>query len=268
MPLEEVFLNEFAKLFPKRYAITNGVVSDTFGHTAGDCDAIIFNDFWFPYVISGATNQSRRKFLPIDGIYAIGEIKSTLTERTLDEACKKLITCSRLNRHHTHNNRLIENRENGCFHGITNPLYTFIITTGIDSNTSFESLIDRFYDINRQVKRLEVIRCLCVLGKGVVVWAFDDDDNMTRPAIFMNEDLYKPIFPFYIPYDEKISSLYHLTTSLHLHLFHSVLAPEDFALYYGSDQFGSKKPTSLEISLKPDLEWLDKLSIKCKNFDH
>lgn len=267
LPLEEVVSLEFAKLFPKRYNITNGIVSDNSGQTAGDCDLIIFNDFWFPHVLHGTSNSSRKKFLPIDGVYAIGEIKSTLNENSLDSACEKLVKCARLDRNWTNNNRLIENRENGCFHGVTNPLYTFIIAAGVESRASFESLINRFFDINKQLKRLEVVRALCVLGYGAVIWGFDNEKNEKCPALFMNEDLYKPIFPIYLPYEKQSCAMYSLTANIHMHLFNSVLAPEDFAFKYGTTELNFKVPTSNEVTIPPDPEWLDKLKISCKE-DH
>lgn len=264
--LEEIIINELSKLIPKRYTITNGIVSDNRGYTAGHCDLILFNDYWFPYIISGTNPNSRKKYLPVDGAYAIGEIKSTLDEKTLDKACEKLVTASRLNRTWTRSKRLVENREDGCIHGITNPLYTFIIAANIDSKVKFEDLINRFYDINRQLKRLQMIRALCVLGNGVITWAYRDENGESRPARFMEEDLYKPIYPVYAPYNAEISALYPLIWNVHLHLFHSVLAPEDITLQYGNDKFGVKAPTSDSICIQPDKEWLEKLNIRC--FEH
>jgi len=86
------------------------------------------------------------------------------------------------------------------------------------------------------------------------VWHYNEDNGIGRPALFMNDDLYKPINPVYVPYSKELSALYPFLTNLHLHLFHSVLAPEDFALYYGDDQFNAKVPIDSEVVLKPDLE--------------
>ena len=63
-----------------------GVIVDRAGRTGGDYDMIIFNDLWFPHVKAGATSSSRRAFYPIDGVYAVGEIKQTLDCSGLDKA--------------------------------------------------------------------------------------------------------------------------------------------------------------------------------------
>src|SRR5205085_7715913 len=114
------------------YSISAGVINDRNGKTAGDFDVILFNELWFPKVKVGATFQSRRAHYPIDGVYAVCEVKQTLDFKTLDDAMKKLVTCHRLNRPQTYAKRLTENRESvSCIHGLTNPLYSFILATDL-----------------------------------------------------------------------------------------------------------------------------------------
>lgn len=269
IPFEDVVLNEFSKLFPKRYNVTNGIVSDSNGLTAGDCDFIIFNDIWFPYVISGATNSTRKKFLPIEGVYAIGEIKTKLTEETLDNACEKLVKTSRLNRKRTNSNRIVENRDDGCQHGLTNPLYSFIFAASIDSHTQFLSLVERFVLINSKLKRSEIIRGLCVLGEGVITWGYHDrKTGEGKPAMFMRKDLYEPIFPVFVKFNQKTSTIYPLIVDVHAHLFQSVLAPEDFALLYGTDDYPAQRPESDSFCIKPDDEWIKSIESYCKADNH
>jgi hypothetical protein len=76
--IEEIIRGELGNLLPKRYLVSKGVVSDRNGFTAGDVDVIVFNEQWFPFVKAGASEQSRRFFFPIEGVYAIGEVKQTL----------------------------------------------------------------------------------------------------------------------------------------------------------------------------------------------
>jgi hypothetical protein len=133
---------------------------------------------------------------------------------------------------------------------------------GLAKELTFEELINRFYDVNKQVKRLEVVRALCVLGHGTVVWGFKDRDRGgITPALFMLEDLYEPIVPAYYNVTDVGSALFALIANLMLHLYHSVLAPEDIAVLYGPSTRDIKAPNSDEIALQPDPERLKSLSI-------
>src|SRR5258708_5282057 len=75
--VEEIFRDELGQLLPDRYQVSTGVVSDRHGYTAGHCDAVIFNNLWFPVIKSGATPQSRRRHMPIEGVYGIIEVKQS-----------------------------------------------------------------------------------------------------------------------------------------------------------------------------------------------
>jgi hypothetical protein len=129
--VEEIVRDELANLLPRRYSVRAGVVVDRDGRTAGDCDVVIFNELWFPSLKEGATPSSRRTYYPIEGAYAILEIKQTLGFRTLDEAMRKLVQCHRLNRPRTPYLRLTENRDKSkCTHATTNPLFSAIVASG------------------------------------------------------------------------------------------------------------------------------------------
>ena len=227
---EDILREELSKILPARYSVDNGIVVDRNGKTAGDCDLIIFNDVWFPHVKAAATSVSRRCFFPIEGIYSIGEIKQSLNYRSLDDALKKLVTYHRLNRPNTYFNRLSENRQlDPPVSGTSNPLYSFILAGGLNKDISFEDLINRFFDINKELKRTELVRGICVLGHGTVTWCYKQPNTgEIKPALFMGEDLEHSLFPGYLPSEYTGgSSLFSLISNLMLHLYHSVLAPED-----------------------------------------
>jgi hypothetical protein len=263
--VEDIVREEFRKVLPARYSVQCGVVVDRDGKTSGDHDVLIFNNHWFPQVKAGATAESRRSYFPIEGVYATGEIKQTLDYGTFDEAMMKLVTAHRLNRPPTFAKRLVENRESGsCSHGLSNPLYSFILGINLAKDLTFEELINRFYYINRQVKRLEVVRALCVLGHGTVVWGYHDKEKGgISPALFMLEDLYEPLIPAYYRAADVQSAMFALISNLMLHLFHAVLAPEDIAALYGSLSRAVKAPNSAEIALPPDPDRLESLKNIC-----
>jgi hypothetical protein len=241
------------------------VLVDRDGMTSGDCDCIIWNDLWFPQVKAGAAESSQRAYFPIEGVYAVGEVKQTLGYDTLEDTMRKLVISHRLKRPATCAKRLVENAEStSCRHGLSNPLYSFVLATRLADGITFEELIERFYRVSKQLKRLEVVRALCVLGHGTVVWGIRDKGiRVIKPALFMLEDLYDPIVPSFAVATEPGPAMFNLFGNLLLHLFHSVLAPEDLAIAYGSPTYDIKAPRSEDVALQPDPEWIDSLKHVC-----
>jgi hypothetical protein len=266
-PFEVAVREELSRLLPVRYAVTDGVVVDRNGMSAGHADLVVFNDLWFTPVNAPVGAQPARTLIPIEGAYAVGEVKQRLTKATLDEAMEKLVVLQRLKRPRTFANRLVENREaDSCTHGLTNPLFTFIIAAEADAR-EFQRLISRFFDINKTLKRLEIARSLCVLGAGTVSWGFKDPlrHNEIRPALFMRDDLFHSILPAYAA-AAVVPPLFSLMQLLHLHLFHSILGPEDIATAYGFKlPQGISIPTQADIALQPDKEWRDSLRTPCNH---
>ena len=94
--IEEIVREELSDLLPDRYFVTRGVINDRNGLTSGDNDIVIFNKNWFPILKSEPTDKSRKPHFPIEGVYAIGEVKQTLSFDSLDAAMKKLVINKRL----------------------------------------------------------------------------------------------------------------------------------------------------------------------------
>lgn len=245
--IEEVFRDELGKLLPSRYAITTGVISDRFGDTAGHCDCVIFNDFWFPATKAGATEQSRRRHLPVEGTYGVIEVKQSLDARTLDNAMEKLVVCQRLHRPLVARDRIVENRETGsCLHAISNPMYTAVFALGLGKRADFQKLVERFININKMLGRREMVTCLVVLGHGQLTWAFQADDGL-KPARFSYEDLYEPLRPAWTPGAQDGDTFYHFAMHLNGHLYPCVLGAEDIATLYGEHE-----PTEVPVKLADD----------------
>jgi hypothetical protein len=232
--IEEIFRDELANLLPARYEVTTGVVSDRFGATAGHCDCVIFNNLWFPVIKAGATVQSRRKHLPVEGAYGVIEVKQSLDLKTLDGAMEKLVVFQRLHRPPVSRNRYVENREgNPCAHAISNPLYSAVFALGLGARTDFQDLIQRFAEINKMLKRREMVTSLVVLGEGIVSWVYETEEEGFQAARFFYEDLYRPIRPVWTPVSQEGETFYRFLMHLNSHLFDCVLGAEDIAALYG-----------------------------------
>jgi hypothetical protein len=198
-------------------------------------------------------------YLPIEGVYAVLEVKQTLTRRSLEDAMRKLVTCHRLFRPSSSCDRLVENdQRSACTHYISNPLYSAVLAVGLDSNLSRDKAVEHFIRINQMLPRTDVIRCLCILGQGSVIWAYRQSytasgnpfDGMF-PAAFMKEDRYSELIPVYGRTGVDDSPFYELTQSLMAHLLSSVLAPENIANHYGH-RTPAQIPNTDGATLLPD----------------
>lgn len=246
--VEDIVREELTNLLPSRYATKAGVLNDSFGQTGGDYDIVVFNAQWVPEIKAGATAGSRRVHLPIEGVYAVGEVKQTLTYASLDAALEKLVVAHRLHRPPTSRTRIVENRElTGCRHGLTNPLYSFVVATRLAEGLSFDAVVRRFVEINQHLRRLEIVRALCVLGVGTVHWVCQDGAGELKPALFIEEDLQAVLSIGFEASDDGNRAFYSLVRNLMTHLYHSVLAPEDIAAKYGALENRIRVPSTDEL---------------------
>ena len=79
----------------------------------------------------------------------------------------------------------------------------------------------------------------------------------------MERDLHEPLIPVYQQVRQGESAFYQLMQTLLMHLYHSVLAPEDVAVAYGDPTGRIAVPRSAEYSIAPDEEWLAALDAPC-----
>lgn len=272
--VEEIVRQALIELLPKRYAVRAASISDSKGFSAGDFDVAIYNDIWFPAIKSGPTAESRKMYLPIEGVYAVLEIKQTLTLRSLEDAMRKLVTCHRLFRPSSSCDRMVENdQRSACNHYVSNPLYSAVLAVGLGPNLERDKAVEHFIRINQMLPRTDVVRCLCVLGQGSVVWAYrraytasTNPFDGLAPATFMKEDRFAELIPVYGRTGVDDSPFYELTQTLMSHLLSSVLAPENIAIHYGYGT-AAQVPSTDGATLLPDPKLQQSLDELCIGHD-
>jgi hypothetical protein len=196
-PIEAILREELARILPNRYQVTCGTLSDQNGLTAGDVDAVVFNDTWFPAVKPAATMDDRERVMPIEGAYAVFEVKQTLGLQQLDDALQKLVTCHRLFRPIATASQITENRQIPS-KGITvsNPLFSAVVAVRRDPDCELEELVSRFINVNRRLhpRRDHMVQCLCILGEACYFWGWVPDGTNVQIAKFMGpDDLQEPL---------------------------------------------------------------------------
>lgn len=146
---------------------------------------------------------------------------------------------------------------------LQNPLYSAIIATSLAPDIEMKDVANRFFDVCRGLERLETVRALCILGHGTLVWGYRDSE--IKPALFMNTDLSLPIIPVFLGSERTGDSLYHLMQNMQLHLYHSILKPEDLAVHYGGGNNHILIPKNAEHQIPPDATWIDMFKSPCEH---
>ncbi|HZQ47880.1 MAG TPA: hypothetical protein VFC07_12755, partial [Verrucomicrobiae bacterium] len=177
---------------------------------------------------------------------------SLLDYKNLDDAMEKLVACHRLHRPVTQSDRVVENRRvPGCPHAVVNPMYSAIVATGLAPNIKFEDLINRFFAINKTLKRYEIIRALCIFEAGTVTWGLRNElTNQAEAAIF-HADYHLPLIPVCTRAEIIGSAFYVLAVDLLLQLYHSILSPEFLAAKYGFKDIPVSIPNDSSVCLRP-----------------
>lgn len=234
---ETITVNTLKALLPKRYLIDKGIVSDRNGLTSGEHDIVIFNETWFP-LLTGSDENRHKRYFPIEGVYAIGEVKQTLTIDSLDQGMEKLVKAQRLYRPQVGVNRYTENRRDGDYdRGTANPLFTFLLAFNKEEGFDENQIFSRFFEINKRLQRQEMVRSLCVINKFSIIWStLTESERGFDMATFTSKDEEKPISPILkLSSDKKSSSLFNLIFYLGAHLNECILGSEDIYVAYGND---------------------------------
>ncbi|MBX3379865.1 MAG: hypothetical protein KF805_07200 [Phycisphaeraceae bacterium] len=249
--LEEIVRGELDALLPTRYSVVSGVVCDAKGFTAGHCDALVFNKFWVPQIKQPAVPSAQRSFFPIEGVYAVLEIKQSLTESSLLDAMEKLVKASRLDRPMCDRARITENRTCGeCSAVAPVPLHTMILAAGLGKDEDFQHLINIFVSICAKLERRAVVRALCVLGEGVVTWGVRTATG-AEPAHAV-EDSEKPLVPILRTSVEYGSAWYPAFLDLWMCIHSTILQPDDLVAKYALAEHPIKMPKDPSMRLLPD----------------
>ncbi|MCK8087959.1 DUF6602 domain-containing protein [Vibrio sp. 1CM8B] len=89
---ENVLVELLEKFLPKKYAIGTGVVVDHEGQQSKQCDIIIYDAFNYPEIFA----QTDVKFFPVDFVYAVIEVKTTLSKKKMTEAIENIKSVKKL----------------------------------------------------------------------------------------------------------------------------------------------------------------------------
>jgi hypothetical protein len=73
---ENVLRELLVKFIPKKYGVSSGIIVDSKGKQSKQCDIIIYDNWHYPEVLS----LTSVKLFPVEFVYAVIEVKTTLTK--------------------------------------------------------------------------------------------------------------------------------------------------------------------------------------------
>lgn len=91
---EQHFIDVLRKYLPQRYGISKGIVIDSNGLTSDQIDIVIFDHQYTPTLL----DQHAHRFIPVEAVYCILEVKPTLNKPYLEYAAAKAESVRRLKR--------------------------------------------------------------------------------------------------------------------------------------------------------------------------
>lgn len=84
---EEAIRSVLRDFLPRRYGVAKGKVINDSGQTSAHVDVILYDAINFPTLF---VDEHRNQILPIESVYGVIEVKTTLTSTLLKEAFKNL----------------------------------------------------------------------------------------------------------------------------------------------------------------------------------
>jgi hypothetical protein len=164
---EQVLMEFLSEHLPSRYGIAKGEVITKSGERSHSADLIIFDRATCPVLYSGRT-----KIIPIEGVYGIIEVKSTLSKAEFDDCITKIEQFKRLA---PRDLSVIQTRGYVTVERSSRP-FGLIIGCSLGSN-SLESLVRNWQEQNQRIHDVNCFtNAIAVLGQGILYFEKVDLD--------------------------------------------------------------------------------------------
>ena len=164
---------QLESILPHGVGVGRGYVFDSYGNISNQCDLVLYEKELIPIFVRDLNDDY--SFFPCEGVIAVGEIKSTLNLKELNDVIEKLAKIKRLKRNYKDNHEFRHFLQTCTMYGADSELFdpanksfdnifTFIFCRDnvIDEDTLLSTLmskygasmeigLDRIYSINKSV---------------------------------------------------------------------------------------------------------------------
>lgn len=170
----ELVLKELlSQYLPAKVSVGSGIVIDSEGRMSKEVDLVIYDSLNTPFIL----NYSDKVLIPIECVYAVIEVKSSLRKSEIMSAGENIKSIKNMKKsayiQRAPNETLYEN------HGQRLNYFPVLgLVFSYTSATSLQSLCKNIRELDGKVKDTEKIDTVCVLDKGVI-----SNDNKTSGKI-------------------------------------------------------------------------------------
>lgn len=151
---------------PEKYCFAKGTIVDYKDIQSKQVDIIIHDKFITPYLI----DMNSTKIIPIESVYGVIEVKSTLSKEELRKSIKNIESVRKL--------------EKKTITGVSFPTAGLIFA--YDSDSSLEAIYKNLVELSNESKIENRVSCLCVLNKGIIIPV--DKNGMRQVSLIPNEN--------------------------------------------------------------------------------
>ena len=134
---------------PDKFAFSEGIIIDSFEHQSRQVDVIIHDRIATPFL----QDRDLANVIPIESVYAVIEVKSTLTK---DELTKCIA-----------NIKSVRSLKKNTITGQISPTLGFVFA--YDADSTLETIYRNFLELSKDLPPEEQITCICVLNKGLIL---------------------------------------------------------------------------------------------------
>ena len=169
----ENILEEYLKCYiPEKYCFSKGTIVDCKDVQSRQVDIIIHDKFLTPYLV----DMDGTKIVPIESVYGVVEVKSTLTKEELRKCVKNIESVRKLEKKTTS--------------GYSFPTAGMVFA--YDSDASLEAVYKNLNELSEDVEVDKRISCICVLNKGVILPV--NKNGLTNVSLLPDENTVYGIF--------------------------------------------------------------------------
>lgn len=161
---ENVLQNYLRNYIPDKYNFSKGTIIDCNDNQSRQVDIIIHDKYTTPCLI----DMDSTKVIPVESVYAVIEVKSTLTKEELRKSIENINSVKQLKK-----NTIV---------GVSYP--TAGLVFAYDSDASLDSIYKNVVELSAGIEPENRVSCVCVLNKGIIILA--DKHGLNKVSLLPN----------------------------------------------------------------------------------
>jgi len=169
---ENMLVSYLKDYIPEKYSFAKGTIVDYKDKESKQVDIIIHDKFTTPYLV----DMDSTKIIPIECVYSVVEVKSTLTKEELRKSIKNIESV-----------RMLEKK---TITGFNSP--TAGLVFAYDSDASLQAVYKNLVELSEEIDVNKRVSCVCVLNKGIILPL--NKSGINKVELLPNKDTVYAIF--------------------------------------------------------------------------